>query len=197
MSAAVVQLLKQKFGADVLQTHAQFGDDTVVVAPGAWLPVMTFLKNDAACAFEMLSDLTAVDYPDRTPRLEIVAHLYSLTKGHRVRVKARVGDDECEGAEIASVTTLWSTANWLERECFDMFGVTFSGHGDLRRILMYPEFVGHPLRKDYPAEKAQPLVAYRTSEEAGVDVEKQAPFGPHEGMSFARNDWTKRAEDAN
>jgi len=75
VSAAVVNLLKQKFGASVLETHAQFGDDTAVVAPGAWLEVMTFLKNDPACAFEMLSDLTAVDYPERNPRLEIVAHL--------------------------------------------------------------------------------------------------------------------------
>jgi NADH-quinone oxidoreductase subunit C len=197
VSAAVIQLLQQKFGASVLETHAQFGDDTAVVAPSAWLEVMTFLKNDPACSFEMLTDLTAVDYPERLPRFEVVAHLYSLTKGHRVRVKARVGDEEGDGAEVGSLTTLWTTANWLERECFDMFGVNFSGHGDLRRILMYPEFHGHPLRKDYPAEKAQPLVAYRTSEEAGVDVEKQAPFGAQEGMSFARNDWTKRAEDAN
>jgi NADH-quinone oxidoreductase subunit C len=197
VSQAVIQLLRQKFGAAIVETHAQFGDDTAVVESSKWLEIATFLKNDPACAFEMLSDLSAVDYPERTPRLEVVAHLYSLTKGHRVRIKTRVGDEEGEGAEIDTVVGLWGTANWLERECFDMFGVNFRGHPDLRRILMYPEFQGHPLRKDYPAEKAQPLVAYRTDEEAGMSIDKQAPFGPHEGMSFARNDWTKRAEDAN
>ena len=145
----------------------------------------------------MMSDLCGVDRLDVTPRFEVVIHLNSLSKGHRIRLKTRVGDEDGEGAQVASLVGLWKTANWLEREAFDMFGITFQTHPDLRRILMYPEFVGYPLRKDYPAEKTQPLVAYRTEEEAGVPLDKQAPFGPHEGMSFARNDFTKRAEDAN
>jgi len=197
VSKAVLQKLQETFGAAILETHSQFGDDTAVVDSSRWLDVATFLRNDASCAFEMLSDMCGVDRPEKTPRFELVVHLYSLSKGHRIRIKTRVGDEEGDGAEVDSLVGLWKTANWLEREVFDMFGITFRAHPDMRRILMYPEFVGHPLRKDYPAEKAQPLVPYRTEEEAGVPLEKLAPFGPHEGMSFARNDFTKRAEDAN
>jgi NADH-quinone oxidoreductase subunit C len=197
VSKAVLQKLQATFGAAILETHSQFGDDTAVVEPSRWLEIATFLRDDPACAFEMMSDLCGVDRFDVTPRFEVVIHLNSLSKGHRIRLKTRVGDEDGEGAQVASLVGLWKTANWLEREVFDMFGITFQTHPDLRRILMYPEFVGYPLRKDYPADKTQPLVAYRTEEEAGVPLDKQAPFGPHEGMSFARNDFTKRAEDAN
>ncbi len=197
MSKAVLQKLQATFGAAILETHSQFGDDTAVVDSSRWLEIATFLRNDPSCAFEMMSDLCGVDRLDVTPRFEVVIHLNSLSKGHRIRLKTRVGDEDGEGAQVGSLVGLWKTANWLEREVFDMFGITFQTHPDLRRILMYPEFVGYPLRKDYPAEKTQPLVAYRTEEEAGVPLDKQAPFGPLEGMSFARNDFTKRAEDAN
>lgn len=130
----------------------------------------------------MLVDLTAVDFPNDSPRFEIVAHLLSLTLGHRLRLKARVGDQEGEGAEIESLSDLWPSANWAERETWDMFGIRFIGHPDLRRILMYPEFEGHPLRKDYPAGATQPLVEYRRVKNIG----KLSPFGPDEGMSFGR-----------
>jgi NADH-quinone oxidoreductase subunit C len=115
-----------------------------------------------------------------------VLHLYSVGKRHRVRLKTRVGDEDMEGAVLESVTSIWPGANWFEREVYDMSGVTFTGHPDLRRILMYPEFVGHPLLKDYPAEKTQPLVPYRSEVEAGVPLEKLAPFRADEGMSFGR-----------
>ena len=80
----------------------------------------------------------------------MVAHFLSLGKGHRLRLKTRVGDSEGDGAEVDTVSDLWASANWAERECFDMLGVVFRGHPDLRRILLYPEFEGHPLRKDFP-----------------------------------------------
>jgi NADH-quinone oxidoreductase subunit C len=147
------------------------------------------LRTDASLDFDMFIDLCGVDYPKRLPRLEVVLHLYSVSKGHRIRVKARIGDEECEGAEIDSVVSVWTGANWFERETFDMFGIVFKGHPDLRRLLMYPEFEGHPLRKDYPANKTQPLVAYRTEEEAGLPLDKIAPFGADEGMSFGRRAW--------
>jgi NADH-quinone oxidoreductase subunit C len=109
-------------------------------------------------------------------------------------MKARVGDEDGNGAELESVTALWSGANWFERETWDMMGVKFRGHPDLRRILMYPEFEGHPLRKDYPAQRTQPLVPYRTEEEAGLPLGKLSPFRDDEGMSFGRKDWTANRE---
>jgi NADH-quinone oxidoreductase subunit C len=145
-------------------------------------------------AFDMCVDLCGVDFPTRVPRIEVVLHLYSVARRHRVRVKTRVGDSEGDGAEVDTVTDLWPGANWFERETYDLMGVTFRGHPDLRRILMYPEFEGHPLRKDYPADRAQPLIPYRTEEEAGVPLEKLAPFRADEGMSFGRRTWTDRGE---
>ncbi len=182
MAQALVELVLRRFPEAVVQTHARLGDETVVVEPASWHDVAQALRDDPAAAMEMLVDLTAVDFPDREPRFEVGAHLLSLSRGHRLRLKARVGDAAGEHAEIASLTDLWASANWLERECYDLFGVVFRGHPDLRRILLYPEFVGHPLRRDYPAERAQPLVPYRDV----PNVDKLPPFGPEEGMSFGR-----------
>ncbi len=191
MSEIALSRLKETFGEAILETHSYLGDDTAVVAPEQWRNVCRFLREDSVLQFDMFIDLCGVDYPDREPRMEVVAHLVSTTKNHRVRIKTRVGDSEMDGAELDSVTSIWPGADWLEREVYDMSGVTFRGHPDLRRILMYPEFVGHPLRKDYPAQKTQPLVPYRTEEEAGLPLEKLAPFREDEGMSFGRKDWTR------
>lgn len=182
MAKALVELLKQSFPTAILETHAQHGDETLVVEPSAWRDIAAFLKSSPAADMTMLMDLTAVDYPEREPRFEVVAHFYSLAKGHRLRLKARVGDPEGKRVRIASLTDLWGSANWLERECWDMFGVVFEGHPDLRRILLYPEFEGHPLRKDYAADKIQPLVEYRNV----PAIDKVAPFRSDEGMSFGR-----------
>jgi NADH-quinone oxidoreductase subunit C len=182
MSKALQELVVSRFRASVISTHAQHGDETVVVRPDAWRAIHAFLRDDAAAKCEMLTDLTVVDFPERDPRFEVVSHVYSLTLGHRLRLKTTVGDAEGEGARVDSLTALWGSANWLEREAYDMFGVQFTGHPDLRRILLYPEFVGHPLRKDYPAEKIQPLIPFRDVE----GTEKIAPFGRYEGMSFGR-----------
>ena len=112
--------------------------------------------------FDMLSDLCAADYlgyPDREgPRFEVVYHLLSSTHLHRVRVKAGVPEVP---AQIDSCVEVWPAANWLEREVFDLYGIRFRNHPDLRRLLLYEEFEGHPLRKDYPKERRQPLVGPR------------------------------------
>jgi len=189
MSERVLETLKETFGAAVLETHSQFGDDTAVIEPGQWKAVCKFLREDPRMSFDMFVDLCGVDYPARLPRGEVVVHLYSVARRHRVRVKVRVGDEEMDGAEVDSVSDIWPGANWFEREAYDLCGITFRGHPDLRRILMYPEFEGHPLRKDYPAQKAQPLVPYRTEAEAGLSLGKLAPFGPDEGMPFGRHAW--------
>lgn len=191
MSKALIELVKKNFPDAVLESHSQLGDDTLVLAPGRWKEVCRFLKDNQQSDMSMLTDLTAVDFPERDPRFEVVAHLYSLSRGHRLRLKARIGDREGESVEIDTLTDLWGSANWLERECFDMFGVKFLGHPDLRRILLYPEFEGHPLRKDYPADKIQPLLQYRDE----PNIEKVAPFGRDEGMSFGRQTHARTTSD--
>ena len=126
------------------------------------LEIFTKLKNGAPFQFNMLIDVTCVDWLDsRSHRFEIVYQLLSLTHQHRLCVKVEVPE---ETPSIDSVLSLWPAANFLEREVWDMYGVTFAGHGDLRRILMYDEFVGHPLRKDYPILGKQPRVPLRVPE---------------------------------
>lgn len=182
MSKLVIELLQAKFGAAILETHSQFGDDTAVIDPKAWRAVAMFLRDDPRCAMNMMVDITAVDYRGmRDARFEVVCHMRSLTRNHRVRIKTRIGDSEGEGANVDSLVPVWRGADWFERETFDMFGINFVGHPDLRRILMYPEFTGFPLRKDYPADRTEPLVEYRKDR-----LDKLAPFGPDEGMSFGR-----------
>ncbi len=116
------------------------------------------LRDHDETRFEMLSDLTVVDYLGRTPRFEVVYQLYSITRNHRLRVKVPVPADD---PVVPSAVPLWKSARWAEREAWDMFGIRFSGHPDLRRILMYREFEGHALRKDYPLDRRQPLVPER------------------------------------
>ena len=134
------------------------GAAVVILARELVLDGLRALRDDTVLGFDALTDLTAVDYLGKTPRFEVVCHLFSLSKRHRLRVKVPVPEDDCWAH---SLTTLWKSANWLEREAFDMFGIRFEGHGDLRRILMYPEFEGHPLRKDYAYNRRQPLVPER------------------------------------
>jgi NADH-quinone oxidoreductase subunit C len=196
VSQRALDRLKERFGDAVLETSSFRGDETAVVDASRWKEIAEFCRADGQMQFDMLVDLCAVDYPDRLPRLEVVVHLYSIAKRHRLRLKARVGDEDAEGAEIDTLTDVWSGANWFERETFDMFGVKFKGHPDLRRILLYPEFEGHPLLKSYPADKTQPLIPYRTEAEAGVPVDKLAPFRADEGMSFGRKAWSTEKDES-
>lgn len=182
MAKALLDLVRSEFSESIVSTHAQHGDETLIVKADAWFAVHQFLREDARAACDMLTDLTVVDFPDREPRFEIVTHVYSLHLGHRLRVKTAVGDEDGDDVNVDSLSAVWASANWMEREAYDMFGVNFSGHPDLRRILLYPEFEGFPLRKDYPADKIQPLVPFREVD----NNEKVAPFGTHEGMSFGR-----------
>lgn len=159
MSAEALQRAKELLGGAVLSTHAYRGDDTLVVDAARVGDVMRTLRDDPELAMNFLVDLTAVDYFGREPRFEVVYHLRSFKTGARLRIKAPLGEPE-DGSYpvIESVVPLWASANWYEREVWDLYGIKFRGHPDLRRILLYEEFVGHPLRKDYPKEKRQPLV---------------------------------------
>jgi NADH-quinone oxidoreductase subunit C len=125
------------------------GDWTVIVGAARFAEACAFLRDTPGCQFDYLSDLTAVDWPARPEkRFDLVANLYSTKLRQRVRVKARVADGEA----VPSVTGVWPAANWLEREIFDMFGLTFTGHPNLKRMLMPFDWQGHPQRKDYPLE---------------------------------------------
>ena len=143
---AVVELRK-KYADSVLNVKEFRGEITVTVKKEEIVAICTFLRD--SLKYNLLSDVTAVDYLGREPRFMMVYNLYSIPRKDRLRVKAPVE----EGATVIdTVSTVWSTANWLEREVFDLFGITFTGHPDLRRIMMTDDWVGHPLRKDYPLQ---------------------------------------------
>ena len=148
--------LKEKFGAAITASSNALGEDTVVIARDQAAEVFRTLHDDAEFAFEFLIDVTGVDWPERRPRFEVVYQLKSISKNQRLRVKIHLETDD---AWVPSAYPVWKSADWLERECFDMFGVNFKGHPDLRRILMYDSFEGYPLRKDYLYNKRQPIVA--------------------------------------
>jgi NADH-quinone oxidoreductase subunit C len=144
--------------AQPFPSDAARGEAVVVVPRDALPDALGKLRDDPETRLEQLSDLTAVDYLGRTPRFEVVYQLYSIALNHRLRVKVPVPEDD---PVVPTATGVWKSAIWAERETFDMFGIRFVGHPDLRRILMYPEFEGHPLRKDYPLHQRQPLVPER------------------------------------
>ena len=160
-SAALRKLLDANPGA-LIATHAQHGDATAQIDPSRVVEVLRFLRDAPGLEFDMLTDLCAADYlghPDHAgPRFEVVYHLLSTRHLHRLRVKAAVPEVP---AQIESIVEIWPAANWLEREVFDLYGIRFRNHPDLRRLLLYEEFEGHPLRKDYPKERRQPLVGPR------------------------------------
>jgi len=185
---ALIQAVSDRFAEAVIACHSYRGDATVLLGREFLLEVARTLKVDPVFQMSYLMDLTAVDFsafetmrspaffnssgvavgprpeiPDRDPwpgppgpaRFVVVYHFFSLPLKHRLRLEVPV--DEAD-AEVDSLTSLWAGADWLEREVWDMFGIRFRGHPNLKRILMYEEFVGHPLRKDYPVNKRQPLI---------------------------------------
>ena len=153
-----IKKLQEHFADDILSTHDQHGDHTAVLKPDRFLEIARFLKEDSDLQYNFLTDLTAVDYMGKEPRFEMVYHFYSLPKNQRIRIKVPLPEDKLE---IESLTPLWKTANWLERECSEFFGIKFLNHPDMRHLLLYDEFEGYPLRKDYPLKKRQPIVKYR------------------------------------
>jgi NADH-quinone oxidoreductase subunit C len=191
MSKKVLDRLSVALSGRSIETSSFRGDDQALVEPGDWARVAICLRDDPELCMDQFVDLTAVDYPERepqTPRFDVVLLVRSMKRGHRVRIKTRVR----EGEGIPSLVEVWAGANWAEREVWDMFGIPFEGHPDLRRILMYDEFVGHPLRKDYPIDRTQPLIPYRDV----ADIEKLPPFGADEGQPWGRVDWVQRLQGA-
>jgi NADH-quinone oxidoreductase subunit C len=145
----LVKGLKARFNGDIGEALEFVGQVSIRIEPGRIVEVCNFLRDDPGAAFNYLSDLTCVHYPMRAEApLEVVYNLYSIIRNERVRLKVSI----TETSGVDSVTGVWPTANWMEREVYDLFGVNFKNHPDLRRILLPPDWVGHPLRKDYPLE---------------------------------------------
>lgn len=138
--------IARRRAADVLSTEIAFDQLTVTVQASAMPEFAEFLRDDTNCRFSTLLDITAIDWPTRPARFDIVWNFLSMWRNQRIRVKAAVREDEM----VPSVTSVFAGASWYEREVFDMFGVIFSGHPDLRRLLTDYGFRGHPLRKDFP-----------------------------------------------
>lgn len=182
MSQKLIDIVRAKFGDAVLGSHSTGGDATVLVVREKLVEIMTFLRDDPRSAMQQLVDVTGVDYSEfpieyrsRTspvdanhksgltsatlPRFEVVYHLLSLSLKHRLRVKVAIS---LEDSKVPSLSGVWLAAAFGERETWDMYGVRFEGLADHRRILLYEEFEGHPLRKDYPLRGYQPLVSLPT-----------------------------------
>ncbi|OGX38418.1 MAG: NADH dehydrogenase [Omnitrophica WOR_2 bacterium RIFCSPHIGHO2_02_FULL_68_15] len=149
--------LRARFPEAVIATHQQAGDDTAVVRRESLRAVAQHLRDEPELAFNVLMDLTAVDglKLGAASRFEVVYHFYSLEQNRRLRLKVPVEEQD---PTVDSLADLWPSANWFEREVWDMFGIRFRGHPSLKRLLMYEEFSGHPLRKDYPVNRRQPLI---------------------------------------
>ncbi len=172
--SALLDAISSKFGGAVASTSSDFGDDVAVVSADNLVEVATWLRDERQ--FNLPVFMTCIDRlgqpspggpvdlesdGDDTPRFEVVYQLRSLSNRESVRLKVLCGDEP----KVPTLSGLWRSFNWLERECYDMYGVHFDGHPDLRRIYMYEQFVGHPLRKDYPKDKRQPLVRREWADE--------------------------------
>jgi NADH-quinone oxidoreductase subunit C len=145
---AFIVALQSTLPDAIQQTSFWVGDWTLIVHASRLLDVVVYLRDAPEARFDVCSDVTASDWPPRPQRFDVVYCLCSVALGHRVRLKVRTAESE----SVPSVSGVWPAANWLEREVFDMFGIRFDGHPDLRRILMPEDWQGHPERKDYPLE---------------------------------------------
>ena len=143
----IVERLKAKFGSAIEEVREFRGEHTVRVRPDALIEIGAFLRDDPECAFEACMDVSGVDSYPEEPRFGVNYHLLSMKHKLRLRLKVRLSGPD---PSAPSITSVWPGANWFERETFDLFGVTFAGHPDLRRILLPPDFRGHPLRRDQP-----------------------------------------------
>jgi NADH-quinone oxidoreductase subunit C len=146
----IIEHIDAQLPGAVADRHAFRGDQTVVVAKEYLLPLVDLLHHEG---FQMLVDLTAVDWPERTPRFDVVYHWLNLASQERLRVKVPLADGEA----IPTLTARFKTADWFEREVFDLFGISFEGHPNLKRLLTWDDFPGHPLRKDFPLDGGDPF----------------------------------------
>ena len=166
MSKKLIDFVKKNFEDQVLDSHSRLGNDTVVLKRDNLRDIVERLRDDDKTQMNMLRAITCVDYLQRVPRFEVVYILYSLTKKHMLTLRVVVDEDDCK---VPSIEGLYGAAHWMEREVWDMYGVEFVDHSDLRRVLLYEEFEGHPLRKDYAKQASQPRVDLLMRERDSVE----------------------------
>lgn len=176
MSKRALEKLTEHFGSKVLETSSTYGNECAVIARDALLDVCRFLRDDPELRFNLMMDLCGADYPGRDERFEVVLHLYSLSLKHRIRLKVRASGDN---PLVPSISSLYKTADWYEREAYDLFGIRFAGHPNLRRILCHHEFEGHALRKDFPYNRRGKMPMPDPMVE---ELEKKISESPHGGM---------------
>ena len=150
LAAATTAFLRERFADAVLDASEYRGEMTITVRPERIAEVCRALRDEPHLAYNYIADITAVDWLERDPRYDVVYHLLSLATYGVVRLKAQVGDEDTPDPALPTVTAVWPGADWFEREIFDLFGIRFAGHPNQTRILMPEDWVGHPLRKDYP-----------------------------------------------
>ncbi len=148
VDSPALKALQERFPGAVLEVSFHAGETTVLLKKESLLEVCRFLKEEPSLRMDFLSNLCGVDFPDREQRFEVVYHLFSISRKQRINLKVRAAD----GEPVPSVAGIWRTANWHEREAFDLLGIPFEGHPDLRRILLSDGWQGHPLRKEYPVK---------------------------------------------
>lgn len=150
LAEASVALVRERLGDAVLSVAEYRGETTVLLAITALVEACQTLRDAPGLRYDMLEDLTAVDWPEREPRFDLIYQLVSTETGASLRLKAQLGGEDDPEPEAPTLSGVWATADWFEREVYDLFGIRFAGHPDLRRILMPSDWVGYPLRKDYP-----------------------------------------------
>ncbi len=150
----IIEKFKSKFGKLILDSHENFGDETIIVDPQGLKEVLIYAKENKDLDFDLMLDICGVDYLGRKPRFEVVYHLYSIPQNHRIRIKAPLPEENCK---VPTCIDLWKSADWFERETYDMVGIVFEGHPHLKRLLLFEGFEGHPLRKDYPITRRQKI----------------------------------------
>lgn len=172
-SAQLITLLQGKLGSQILSSSVELGDAVIKIPAQGALQFFQLLKLDSELQFNLLVDVTAVDWLDsQDERFQVVYQLLSLVTKFRLRVL--IGLPEAQ-PEVDSIVSLWPGANYLEREVWDMYGIKFRGHPELKRILMYEEFDGHPLRKDYPVQGKQPRIPLRAAEVRNTALDMARP----------------------
>jgi NADH-quinone oxidoreductase subunit C len=170
MAKKLIDIVEREFSDEVLDSHSERGQDTVTIKRERLVEIMEFLRHDEATRLDFLRLVTGVDYLRRQPRFEVVYILYSTTHKHMLTVRVPVEEDDCN---VPTIKGVFGTAGWFEREVWDFYGIVFEGHPDLRRVLNYEEFEGHPLRKDYPKQKGQPRIELLDRERDSVEEFEQ------------------------